>query len=77
MTKKEGEGTQFNWTILNIMGLDYERIITPLEGELLLRDCRQRVLMLKQLYNNMKDFGRKSCCAFDDTLLADYDQLDG
>lgn len=50
----------------------YERIITPLEGELVSRDCLK---VLKQLKNLMKDYGRKSLGQ--GALLADYDQLDG
>lgn len=53
----------------------YERIITPLEGELVSRDCLKRLLVLKPLCKLMKDYGRKSLGQ--GALLADYDQLDG
>lgn len=42
----------------------YERKRTPLYGELLSRDCLKRLLVLKQLCNLMKNYGRKSLGAF-------------
>ena len=66
LSDKGGEGTQFDWTALLIKGLFlcYERKRTPLEGELLSRDCLKRLLVLKQLCNLMKDYGRKSLRRF-------------
>lgn len=42
----------------------YEIKRTPLSGELLSRDCLKRLLVLKQLCNLMKNYGRKSLGAF-------------
>ena len=43
---------------------DNERIRTPLYGELLSRDCLKTLLVLKQLCNLTKNYGRKSLGAF-------------
>ena len=63
LSDKGGEGTQFDWTALLRKFLMKEKK-TPLEGELLSRDCLKRLLVLKQLCNLMKDYGRKSLRRF-------------